>query len=54
MSPLLPLPPPDISSVATQIVTQAPITSWVKLKSALRRRNVGPKPHSPGFERPHE
>ncbi len=45
---------PDISSVITYSVTHAPITTLPKPKSAPMLRSAGPKPQSPGFERPHE
>jgi len=54
MFPPPPIPPPDISSVTTHSVTHAPITTWVNPKSAPMRRNAGPNPHKPGFDRPHE
>src|SRR5262249_22328491 len=51
------LPPPsdapDMSTVITQIVTQVPTTSGAKPKLTPRFLRAGPKPQSPGFERPH-
>jgi hypothetical protein len=46
------IPPPDISSVITHSVTQAPTTSCANPKSAPRLRSIGPNPQSPGFDRP--
>ena len=54
MMPVIPIALPDIRSVATYSVTQAPITSGAKPKSAPMLRKAGPKPHKPGLERPHE
>src|SRR5689334_15001148 len=48
-----PTEPPDINSVITQSVTQTPTTNCENGKSEPRARSIGPKPHSPGFDRPH-
>src|SRR4029079_3211169 len=51
------LPPPteapDISSVITHSVTQTQTTSCAHRNSAPSARSIGPKPHSPGLDRPH-
>ncbi len=52
--PPVPIALPDVSSVATHSVTQAPITICVKPMSVPTARSIGPNPHIPGFDRPHE
>src|SRR5256885_1232038 len=46
-------PPPDINSVTAHNVTQAPTTSRWNPNSLPKRRMAGPKPQSPGLDRPH-
>src|SRR3954465_5875906 len=53
MLPPLPIPAPDINSVASHSVTHAPTTSCANPKFWLNSRSAGPNPKSPGFARPH-
>ena len=54
ITPSMRIAVPDVSSVMTYSVTQAPMTTGPKPKSAPRCRSIGPNPHNPGFARPHE